>query len=150
MAGDAPGSTRAIIVETFERLQKASACENDIGERYSRLIKLLWRKPPGRGSIAEPIENTRALAAHANLSHTNDAGQPDHAMFDTSIPQPSINTFSWLDLGAVGDFAITNNEGMSGSFDDSSTDEFTGFDQSVMIPHFGWADNNMSPSGVIF
>lgn len=143
----------------MDRLQKASACENDIGDRYSRLIKLLWRKPPGRGSVAEPFESTRPAADQMPADHDG-GGHADQTMFDTNaqaaIP-PSINTFSWLDLPAVGDFALTNNDSISGSFDgldrfeDSSTDGIPGFDYMMMPQQYGgWADNSMSPSGVIF
>ena len=82
--------------------------------------------------------------------------QFDQAMYDANVQQPSINTFSWLDLGAVGDFALTNNESIAGSFDgldrfdDSSTEGFVGFDQSMMMPQYGWAANDLSPSGVVF
>ncbi len=54
MGGDSRGTVKQMITDTIDRLQKASACSNDVGDRYSRLIKLLWRKPPGhRGSIAQ-------------------------------------------------------------------------------------------------
>ncbi len=67
---------------------------------------------------------------------------------------PPINSFSWLDLPAVGDFATMNTHNETGSFDgmdrydDSSTDGFAGFDQGIMMPQFNW--NEMSSAGVIF
>jgi hypothetical protein len=80
------------------------------------------------------------------------------AMFDVMAQQPSINTFSWLDLPAVGDFATQNNSIGSGSidgfdrFDDSSMDGFNGFDQNFMnLAQQPMAWNGMSPTtGIIF
>lgn len=156
MGSDSRGNVRTIITETIDRLQKASACTNDIGERYSRLVRLLWRKLPGRGSIAEPVEHTRAAASHQQQDSMA-ADQLQQMAYDPSAQQPSINTFSWLDLGAVGDFAITNNESIAGSFDgierfdDSTPNAFGGFDAGMMvIPQYGFVGNDMSPSGVVF
>ena len=153
MGGDTRGSIKRMITDTIDRLQKASACSNDVGDRYSRLIRLLWRKPPGRLSIAEGAEITRPGTASGRQSisvhGTNEQGE--QVTYETA----PINSFSWLDLGAVGDFAITNNESIAGSFDgmdrfdDSSTDGFAGFDQaSMMMPQYNW--NGMSPTGIIF
>lgn len=155
MGGDSRGTVKRMIADTIDRLQKASACSNDVGDRYSRMIRLLWRRPPGRPSIVEGAENiTRPGTAQPRASISGAQGpseQPDQAMM---FEPPPINSFSWLDLGAVGDFAITNNESIAGSFDgldrydDSSTDGFGGFDQNMMMPQFNW--NGMSPTGVIF
>ena len=151
MGGDTRGSIKRMITDTIDRLQKASACSNDVGDRYSRLIRLLWRKPPGRASIAEGAgaDITRpSTRASISANHTTDGA--DQMMYETA----PINSFSWLDLGAVGDFAITNNESLSGSFDgldrfdDSSIDGFAGFEQSMAMPQFNWSET--SPSGVIF
>lgn len=158
MGGDSRGSVKRIITDTIDRLQKASACKNDVGERYSRLIKLLWRKHPGRASVAEPNEVARPAAVQQPVQNqgTGNMEHLDQAMYDANAQQPSINTFSWLDLGAVGDFALTNNESVAGSFDgldrfdDSSTEGFMGFDQSMMMPQYGWTANGMSPSGLVF
>ena len=158
MGGDSRGNIKRMITDAIDRLQKASACKNDVGERYSRLIRLLWRKHPGRGSIAEPNEAaTQPTTAQAVASTGNgNVEAMDQAMYDTVAQQPSINTFSWLDLPAVGDFALTNNGSIAGSFDgvdrfdDSSTEGFVGFDQSMMMPQYGWAANDLSPSGVVF
>ena len=152
MGGDTRGSIKRMITDTIDKLQKASACSNDVGDRYSRLIRLLWRKPPGRPSIAEGAEITQPTTAQArnsiSVGGTNENG--DQVMYETA----PINSFSWLDLPAVGDFAITNNESIAGSFDgidrfdDSSTDGFAGFEQNMMMPQYNW--NGLSPSGIIF
>ena len=144
--GDTRGSIKRMIIDTIDRLQKASACSNDVGDRYSRLIRLLWRKPPGRLSIAEGADITRPGTASGRQSVSiNEQGEQ-------IVPEPGgIGSFSWLDLGAIGDFAVTNNESIAGSFDgmdrfdDSSTDGFAGFE---MMPQYNW--NGMSPTGIIF
>lgn len=100
MGGDTRGSIKRMITDTIDRLQKASACANDVGDRYSRLIRLLWRKPPGRLSIAEGADITRPGTASGrasiSINGTNEQGEP--VMYETA----PINSFSWLDLGAVG------------------------------------------------
>jgi len=183
--GGGGGSMKRMISDTIDRLQQASACANDVGDRYSRLIRLLWRRPPGRASIAEGagLDIPRPPAAHplssgGPTSNPNHEQTADQTMYDASTAQhqhhhhshhhsgapPSINTFSWLDLGAIGDFATQNGsisgsmaDGSSGvgggggggpleldrtssSFDDSNsmTDSFPMFDeQSVMMPPGG-------------
>lgn len=143
-----------MIIDTVDRLQSASACENDVGDRYSRLIRLLWRKRPTRASIAEgPIDFPRSTTAQPSGLASNGNGQTlDPALFDSN----DVNAFSWRDLSAIGDFALTNNEGIvtgldSVGFDqisDSPGSTFTGFDPSMVVPPQYW--NAMSPSGIIF
>ncbi|KAK3672212.1 hypothetical protein LTR78_007965 [Recurvomyces mirabilis] len=161
MGGDTRGSVKRMITDTVDKLQRASACTNDVGDRYSRLIRLLWRKPPARDSMPQQsttdAPRSHASNLHPTTSHENTSNmQPmdQTNMYDPGSQPPSINTFSWLDLPAVGDFATQNN-GLTGSmdgfdrFDDSSTDGLSNFDPSMMMPqHIAW--NNMSPSGIIF
>lgn len=161
MAGDTRGSVKRMITDTVDKLERASACTNDVGDRYSRLIRLLWRKPPGRGVTEPNADVSRATTAAPMNSATDNMNnmQPmdqQAAMYPQNNVNmgPSINTFSWLDLPAVGDFA-TQNAGMTGSmdafdrFDDSSTDGYNNFDPSIMMPQqYAW--NNISPSGIIF
>ena len=153
MGGDTRGSIKRMITDAIDKLQQASACANDVGDRYSRLIRLLWRKHPGRGSVAEGADITRPATAQAGetvAANHNNAPPPDQIPYDSN----NVNTFSWLDLPAVGDFALTNNDSLSGSydgldrFDDSSTEGFPVFDQTLMIPQYNW--DNISPSGIIF
>ena len=154
MGGDTRGSIKRMINDAIDRLQKASACTNDVGDRYSRLIRLLWRKPPGRLSVAEGAQDiTRPGTASGRQSIAGNGNneQGEQVMYEAA----PLNSFSWLDLGAVGDFAITNNQSVAGSFDgmdrydDSSTDGFAGFEQGMMIPQYNW--NGMSPTtGIIF
>lgn len=157
MGGDTRGSVKRLISDTMDNLQKSSACANDVGDRYSRLIRLLWRKAPGhRGSIADPSDITRPATAQ-------NGGPPGQERPGEANPMdtapPSINQFSWLDLNAVGDFAVENNNSVAGStgmmdnldrFEDSSADGFSQFDPSLMVSPQQFAWNGMSPSGIIF
>ncbi|KJY02142.1 hypothetical protein TI39_contig121g00001, partial [Zymoseptoria brevis] len=73
---------------------------------------------------------------------------------------PSINQFSWLDLPAVGDFAVENNGSLTGSmtmdqldrFEDSSADGYGGFADPggfVVGPGmFGWGGEMGGVEGV--
>jgi hypothetical protein len=154
MGGDTRGSIKRLIMDTVDKLQSASACPNDVGDRYSRLVRLLWRKPPGRASIAEGAgEITRPTTAQP-MPPTGAHNPSDQPMYEQQIHQPpSINTFSWLDLPAVGEFATQNNS-ISGSldgfdrFDESSADGFGGFEQNLVMPQFAWTDQ--APNGIIF
>lgn len=155
MAGDTRGSVKRLISDTVDCLQKSSACPNDVGDRYSRLVRLLWRKPPaGRGSIAEPSEVTRpATAQNGGPGMPPGRGGTESMPLDTA--PPSINQFSWLDLGAVGDFAVENNNSIAGSsmldhMDDTSNDGFSQFDPSMTFTPQQFAWNGISPSGIIF
>lgn len=155
MAGDKGKNIKRLISDTLDNLQKSSACANDIGDRYSRLIRLLWRKPPGRGgrnSIVDPGEPAQMTSNPGGPVGMGDS----HPAMPLDAPPPSINTFSWLDLGAVGDFAVENNNSIAGSildgidtFDDSSADGFSqmGYDANLIPPQF-W--NDLSPSEVVF
>lgn len=153
--GSERGSIKRMIADAVDRLQKASACANDVGDRYSRLIRLLWRKPPTgnetrKDSIAQPLQQGGA-------SHTP-AEQQNLPNYEMGQNPTSINAFSWLDLGAVGDFATNNNSIPSGSleswdqFDEGSADGFSNFDPGMMDTQaFGTAAwNGISPPGIIF
>lgn len=153
MGGDTRGSTKRLISDTIDKLQQASACSNDVGDRYSRLIRLLWRKRPGaRLSIAEGADMSRPATAQGHgMTNVHHPGVGSHNEQQPVYDTNNVNTFSWLDLPAVGEFALTNNESISGSydgFDESSADGFGGFEQMNMMPQYHW--NNVSPSGMIF
>lgn len=101
------------------------------------------------------MDITRPATAQAGAANgVNDAAHHSGQGTYESANGPSINTFSWLDLPAVGDFATQNNSisGLSDGFDrfdDSSADGFGGFEQNLMItPQYSW--DTMSPQGIIF
>jgi len=153
MGGDTRGSVKRMITDTIDKLQKASACSNDVGDRYSRLIRLLWRKPPRHGSVADGADITRPTTAQPSAGGSMHE-QNIQATYEAVNAVPSINNFSWLDLPAIGDFATSNNS-ISGSmdglehFDTNSADGFSGFEQNMMMPiQYAW--NNLPPSGLLF
>ncbi|GAB7365072.1 hypothetical protein MBLNU230_g5853t1 [Neophaeotheca triangularis] len=146
MAGDNRDNVKTLIAETVDRLQKASACANDVGERYARLIRLLWRRPPGGGRSKTSKSSTATNNSNTNSNSTNPPSNPrtfsnsnptstpsqhnqslqtqnphsQNLLYPTdshqqqqsqNLHRPSINTFSWLDLPAVGEFATNNNDG---------------------------------------
>ncbi|KAK5107294.1 hypothetical protein LTR62_001423 [Meristemomyces frigidus] len=165
MGGDTRGSVKRMITDTVDKLQRASACTHDVGDRYSRLIRLLWRKPPAQTTMSEPkVDAQRPNLPHLQPTNSHDTAtnnmQPvdpaQTGMYDATNNNnfPSINTFSWLDLPAVGDFATQNN-GLTGSmdgfdrFDDSSADGLSNFDPNMMMAQ-QFAYNNLSPSGIVF
>lgn len=151
MGGDTRGSVRRMINDTVEKLQQASACPNDVGDRYSRLIRLLWRRPP---KVPNGADITRPSTAHAQTSGSTSAGTEQPGL-DMQHNPTSINAFSWLDLGAVGDFA-TNNNSISGSlmdgidrFEESSADGYSNWDHNMLdTQQLAW--QGISPPGVIF
>lgn len=156
-------SVKRMIADAVERLQKASACPNDVGDRYSRLIRLLWRKPPVHNPSIVEAPNRQ------NISHLHHAGpvatsgghmeqQSQMGQFDQNTIPPSINNFSWLDLHGISDFA-TNNNSIAGSLmdgfdsfgDDGSADAaFSHFDPALMQGTQQMVWNGVSPPGIIF
>lgn len=130
--GSDRGSVKCTIKDTVERLQKASACTNDIGDRYSKLIQLLWRKPPSREvprvSISQPNMDVTGsgVAAGAQQQQTEQMQYDPNQQYHFP-PLNAINTFSWLDLQGVESFATSNNSNSGGSMLDSSLD---GYDES--------------------
>ncbi|KAL3420567.1 C6 transcription factor [Phlyctema vagabunda] len=121
---------RRMINQTIDRLQKASVGPNHMGSRYSRLIQMLWRKPPkanqdatrhqsidGRLKAPENELPTTILNVY-NPNTAFDMGMTN--MATTNVPN---GTFSWLDLGATWNFATQNNNtsvsgGSTGEMDD--------------------------------
>lgn len=91
-------SVRELVSQTTEQLQRASAGPDDMGSRYARLLELLWN--PHHSKAAVPPEarrsNDNKEISIANLAST----VPEQASMHFS----PANDFSWLDLGAVGDY----------------------------------------------
>jgi hypothetical protein len=186
-------AVRELIPKTMENLQRSSACPNDVGERYAKLLRLLWSRRPGRGSVIDPADILQAVKnSSMGLNSGNGGGMNNNngsggtsdissstnnnpmAARSTDFPDandpvpPSINTFSWLDLGAVGDYAIENRGPLTGNlmdnldrFDDlSSADGLSTsatFDMFNLPPQYalnpgagGGSGNAWSPSGIIF
>ena len=115
----------------------------------SRCVTLLFLSPR-----ADPIVGADKILSYED-SIVSICNAPDHLSVDL---RPSITTFSWLDLPAVGEFALTNNESIAGSFDrgldrfdDSSNDGFGGgMDPALMIPPQYAAWDGQGQGNIIF
>lgn len=159
---------KRMIADTVERLQRASTCVNDVGDRYSKLIRLLWRKPPvkdgPRMSVAPQNmgEPSGSGGGSGGMSSTSSDHVPDQVGFDPNqqmLPLNAINTFSWLDLQGVENFATSNNsisgsmmEGLDG-FEESPGNidgVFAPFNPAGMMQGGGYGWNGMSQPGIIF
>jgi hypothetical protein len=95
MAANEEVGVRELVSRTTERLKRASAGPDDMGTRYARLLELLWK----------PKATPAATSPEARLN--NDIPL---STIPSCVPEPAYmhfspaNDFSWLDLGAVGDF----------------------------------------------
>ncbi|PMD27036.1 hypothetical protein NA56DRAFT_667506 [Hyaloscypha hepaticicola] len=129
---------RRMITQTIERLQKASMNANHMGNRYARLLQLLWRKPPKHPSKGHNQRQSQSTI-DSRLNPSNNPNEPSSAsqnqnqqhQFDPTnpnnfppmagggagMPMPGDNQgqggqgFSWLDLGATWNFATQNGIG---------------------------------------
>jgi hypothetical protein len=111
---------RDLVSRTTETLHRASAGPDDMGSRYARLLELLWKPPHSSASVASTESRRRNEISIPNLaSSSSSLHGHGHGHFDPA------NDFSWLDLGAVGDY-------VSG---DQMAASLLGFD--------GLQDNNM-------
>jgi hypothetical protein len=135
MTVDERNDVRRMINDTTERLEKASIGTNHMGSRYSRLLRLLWRKAPKRPRDSQQQRagpsywnNTTcnpSLPNHQPPSTFNQSSQyplPLNPINMDNNPvqmqsRPSNAAFSWLDLGATWNFATQNNGGSDGESD---------------------------------
>ncbi|KAH0277127.1 hypothetical protein KCU91_g3395, partial [Aureobasidium melanogenum] len=152
------GDVKRTAGEAVERLQKASSCQNDVGDRYSRMLRLLWRKPPpqpttslssGEEPVYQPTSQNPQVAVQPEQQTQMNIDQTPQGAYTNAF------TFSWLDLHAVGDFATNNNGNMMDSYE--SLDDVPGeaayghFDPNFVQgqqQQMGW--NGFSAPGIIF
>lgn len=157
--GSDGGDVKRTVGEAVERLQKASSCQNDVGDRYSRMLRLLWRKPSPQTAAPNGNGNEPTYQAAANNAQQATAQAEQQAQMNMDqTPQQVYNnafTFSWLDLHAVGDFATHNNgESMMENYeglDDGSGAAYGHFDPNFVQgqqQQIGW--NGFSAPGIIF
>jgi hypothetical protein len=140
---------KRMIIQTIERLQKASVGSNHMGSRYARLLQMLWRKAPKR---TDPRESHRQsidtrMQGQGILQDPNNAGpgapfDPNQQFMGMNQGQMGIappGTFSWLDLGATWNFASQNNHSASASsaeMDDASFETgLSPFDMSLLTDY---------------
>ncbi|KAL1978132.1 hypothetical protein VTN31DRAFT_991 [Thermomyces dupontii] len=95
---------RELVTCTTERLKRASAGPNDTGARYARLLELLWK--------------TKSVPTSARDTRTSKEYHPPSGLGSRLPDTPQMqfspaNDFSWLDLGAVGDY-VSNDQMATG------------------------------------
>lgn len=141
-AGEKVGVRRMVNV-TIDRLERASVKRHDMGSRYSRLLRLLWRKTPMRVE-----QNNNADLRPEAEPITRLGGQQSSQEFDLSamVPHQFINhsAFSWLDLDAVGNFATQNNSvvpSLSGSMGDLMDDPGE-MDDLTLFTDYRWLNDD--------
>jgi hypothetical protein len=152
------GDVKRTVGEAVERLQKASSCQNDVGDRYSRMLRLLWRKSPPQPGLPQQNGNEPTYQQTPQSAQVAAQTEQQSQMNMDQTPQAAYTnafTFSWLDLHAVGDFATNNNGGIMDSYE--SLDEVSGqpayghFDPNFVQgqqQQMGW--NGFSAPGIIF
>lgn len=99
---------RELVSRTTETLHQASAGPDDMGSRYARLLELLWKPAPhSSGSVASTESRRRneiSIPSLANSTSTLPDGQSQQQQQQPQTHFDPANDFSWLDLGAVGDY----------------------------------------------
>lgn len=154
LLGNDETSMKRMVNDAIDRLQQASACPNDLGDRFSNLIKMLWNNPSTTNVCAV---NGTTNATQSTAPPPNPTSDPwaDVQPLDPLLLQANTaDDLSWVDLGAMTDFAFTNNDTPSdgyAAFDTFGTSpntsaEFPLLDHSMMND---WLDLAASPQ-IIF
>lgn len=111
---------RAMVNRIIDLLQKASTGSGDMGSRYSRLLQLLWCKPPKKSIHREKVHpqsiNNLIIPTSSQPNMMSNNQMYDQTSFNTmNMPNaggenvPNGSTFSWLDLSGAWSFATQNN-----------------------------------------
>lgn len=172
MSNDEYADIRRMIDLTISRLAKSSTGANHMGDRYSRLVKLLWRKAPKNrdlqsepkfqsmadqmipASLTVPSEQGQSHGVPGNGDQANmQLGSNEQQQFGNGT---TAGTFSWLDLGATWNFATQNNSqnGSAGEPEDMWGDagmanhNHAGFDMN-MTGNYGYL-NDASQTNLLF
>lgn len=138
MTDDERTNVRYMITQTIQRLERASQGANQMGNRYAKLLKLLWRKSPTRTRPVDPPRSNNPnhpssnaydpTAPTSNASQSNTQFDYNYGNIGSGMGVPGngngIGTgqgFSWLDLSATWNYA-TQNGNASGSAGDLTDD----------------------------
>jgi hypothetical protein len=120
MAETERSDIRAMVNRIIDLLQKASTGSGDMGSRYSRLLQLLWYRPPKKSIHQEKIHpqsiNNLIIPTSSQPNIIPSNQMYDQTSFNTiNMPNaadgniPNGSTFSWLDLSGAWSFATQNN-----------------------------------------
>ncbi len=99
---------RQMIIQTVDRLQRASASPQDLGSRYARLLELLWQKPNSIGTNGSHETQASSKLPNSGMLHPTPLPDP------TDTQHSPAYDFSWLDLEAVGDYVISADQMAAG------------------------------------
>lgn len=114
-----------MINVTISRLRTSSSGPQHPGSRYASLLARLWGKGDSRSTPPQQAQQEQGQGQYNrtlpnSIMNTNTAGTPNFS-FDNnqSYQQPAAGTtatgtydFNWLDLDAVGQFALDENYNM--------------------------------------
>jgi hypothetical protein len=110
---------RHMVNRIIDLLKKSSSGVSDMGNRYSRLVQLLWCRPPKKSQPHEkvhpqsinnlliPAPNQQSMVSNSHVYDPNSYNALGIA--NGGGNNGNGNTFSWLDLGAAWSFATQNN-----------------------------------------
>jgi hypothetical protein len=139
-------AVRHMINQSIDRLQKASVGANQMGNRYARLVQLLWRKPPKRDNTRHQSIDARLTsgpidpALNPALSNSQYVPNTDYGSGfggqGMGVNNGGAPGFSWLDLSATWNFATQNGNANSSSGSASDLQDEIGI---------GGAGDNISP-----
>lgn len=138
MTDDERMNVRNMITQTIQRLERASQGANQMGNRYAKLLRLLWRKSPSRSRPIEPPRSNNPnhsssnsydpAAPTSNASQSNNQFEYNYGNIGNGMGIPGNGNgmgtgqgFSWLDLSATWNYA-TQNGNASGSTGDLTDD----------------------------
>ena len=101
MTGEERTAIRQLIYRTIDRLQLAGVSPTHMGQRYARLLRLLWGKTATKTTRPATRHNsTGAVSATFGNQYQNATAS------SSGTGGPSNDAFSWLDLDAVRNFAM--------------------------------------------
>jgi hypothetical protein len=116
MTEEERSNVREMITLTTERLEKASLGTNHMGSRYSRLLRMLWRKSPRKAREQQRTTGSLNGISNAAPPPFNQFGHlpMNNMSMNNQFPQAQSGTFSWLDLPATWNFVTQNQNSSDG------------------------------------
>nr|POF22160.1 hypothetical protein CFP56_36245 [Quercus suber] len=118
LAADEEHSVRQMVTESVSRLARSGIGSQHPGNRYARLVKLLWDKVDRQertdaGNTASLNNPYRPVSMSARDGACTPEPAPPQAPPITTTEVPG--DFSWTDLDAIGNFAVNGGAGINPS-----------------------------------
>lgn len=112
LAADEEQSVRIMIQETVNRLERSGIGSQHPGNRYSKLLRLLWDKVDRKNRKDNPSSAaTLANPYRPQSGAVNIVGTPSNVSQDSPAVTEQMGDFSWTDLDAIGNFAVNGSGG---------------------------------------